>query len=217
MRDAPDPVAAAMASMTYLRSEVLTPLNVAIAGAEGDQPPPGSESGTETTDGDGGRPRRKRRKRARSPCVECNEVPEDALEASKYKWCEDVSGKLCEDCGSFCERCMETRLRNRVMSFHVPAHDGAYSTCEVCCGSEDDDGPFPDEEDVSDEEWWWDGKESDQEETYEEGREEAAGATLVCAMRRSVFFENATGKLHAVDAVFGKKAVAEFAADFGSG
>ena len=43
-----------------------------------------------------------------------------------------------------------------------------------------------------------------------------AGARLVRAMRRSPFFEKATAKLHAADAVFGQKAAAEFAANFGS-
>jgi len=182
--------------------------------------PPSGESVTVTTDGAGGGPkRRKRRKRARSPCVECNSVPANALEASEYEWCEDVEGKLCRGCGSFCERCMETRLRDRVTWREDAAHDGAFSTCDECWELEDEYGPLSDEEsneEESDEEES-DGEESDEEETDEEEREEAAGATLVCAMRRSAFFENTTAKLHAVDAVFGNQAAAEFAADFGCG
>lgn len=202
---------------------------------------------------------------ALEPCAECDSVPEDALKASTYAWCEDVSGKLCRGCSSFCGRCMQTRLIHHVTWFIECTADDVASACDWCWRPEDDDMPayargdgparhalaslairfgdatlmpsFPDPDDqlkfivgmsvrhpggppppptCSDAAVVMARIELFRIQLLP-FRRRSAGATLVRAMRRSVFFEKATAKLHAVSAIFGKEAAAEFAADFGSG
>jgi len=144
------------------------------------------------------------------PCVECESMPEAVMEASTFAWCEDVAGMLCRKCGDFCQRCMETRCIGEVTWFAESTADGVSSACDCCWLSDDEDvvtcvdvcgGALT--------------RNQRHRNSLAQIRRRSAGATLVRAMRRSVFFETATSKLHAASAILGKKAAAEFAAEFG--
>ena len=127
------------------------------------------------------------------PCVECEMVPEADWEAGTFVWCDDALGMVCRGCGSFCDRCWQTRRSNEVTWFDEPAADGAHSICVHC----------------------WDVCGGALTRHHRRIRRRSGGVPLARAMRRSVIFETATSKLHAPDATFGRKAAAEFEAELG--